>query len=236
AAEARGAGGPSGAGARARTSPRTAHSPASRNASSSPSLWVAFSVLDLSRSSSCWRRTVIWARSLAFSAPSRPVGSATTSQPKGRSLATASADSNRPGCLASCSGAGAGWLSRGGAWRPGHGAQTSVSHAVVQSAAGTPLAPGGKSNARPLPGSGPGRARPSPGSGPGRAQPLPGSKFPFGQSRVGDELKRRSGRAAQPAGNQRPLGAGRGRGGGQDVEEVVFGGIGALPRHDGLDA
>src|SRR5262249_3942062 len=54
--------------------------------------------------------------------------------------------------------AGSGWLSRGSAWRPGHGAQTSASHAVSQSPAGPPLAPGGNSKAQALPGSGSGRA------------------------------------------------------------------------------
>ena len=87
------------------------------------------------------------------------MGSATTSQPKGLPRAAASADSNRPGCPASWPAAGAGSLSRGSAWRPGQGAQSSAPQTVSQSvAAGVPLAPGGKSKAQPPPARGPGSA------------------------------------------------------------------------------
>ena len=146
-------------GAAAPTSTRTDHRPASRNASSSASLRVALSVPDRRRSSSCWRNTVTWARSPASAASSRPVGSATTSQPKGRPRAAASADSNRPGGPVCWLATGAGSSSSGSAWRPGQSAQTSPPHAVSQpGAAGPPRAPGGKSKAQPSPACGPGKA------------------------------------------------------------------------------
>ncbi len=167
------------------TSTRMFHRPASRNASSSASRLAARSASNRDRSSSNRRSTLTCPRSSAISASTRSVGSATTSQPKGRPISVVSAASNKVGAAdarpdpeashgepepapapaefpAWPDPDGQDWPRQpprspgsGGAWRPGHGAQTSRSRSVIRlSPHGTPLAPQGNSSSHRSPRSG----------------------------------------------------------------------------------